>query len=231
MENQFARCEMIYSSSYLDKIKDKKIAIFGLGGVGGSAVEALVRFGFKHFLIVDNDVVDLTNINRQIIATHSSVGKKKIEVMKARMLDINPDIEVVTSDIFLLEMNDLPFNLKEYDFVIDAIDTTKAKITLIKYCKENNINIISSLGCGNRKDPSKLEIIDLSKTSYDPLAKVLRKELGLLGIKHLPVMCSTEEPVKTVKEENGRHIPGSSAFVPPAAGVLLASYVSEELLK
>lgn len=231
MENQFQRCEWIYSLDYLNKIQDKKIAIFGLGGVGGSAAEALARFGFKHFLIVDNDVVNLTNINRQVIATHSSVGKSKVEVMKARLLDINPEIEVITSDVFLLEINDFPFDLKEYDFVVDAIDTTTAKLNLIQYCVENNINIISSLGCGNRKDPSKLQIMDLDKTSYDPLAKVMRKELGLRGIKHLPVVCSTEIPVKAAKEENGRHIPGSSTFVPPVAGIMLAQYVAEELLK
>ena len=230
MENQFQRCEWIYSSNYLEKIKDKKIAIFGLGGVGGNAIESLARFGFKHFLIVDNDFVNITNINRQVIATHSSIGKKKIEVMKNR-LDINPEIEVATSDIFLLEMNNLPFDLKEYDFVIDAIDTATAKLNLIEFCVKNNMNIISSLGCGNRKDPSKLQIMDLAKTSYDPLAKVMRKELGLRGIKHLPVICSTEIPLKASKEDSGRHIPGSSSFVPPVAGIMLAQFVAEELLK
>ncbi|MBE6136558.1 MAG: tRNA threonylcarbamoyladenosine dehydratase [Erysipelotrichaceae bacterium] len=231
--DQFQRYKAIIGTAKVEKLHDKHVAVFGLGGVGGNACESLIRAGIGEITIVDNDVVDLTNINRQLIATHSAIGKDKVDVMESRLLDINPSLIVHKIKMFYLpEESDIDFS--SFDYVVDAIDTVKGKIGIIENCYKNNIPVISALGCGNKIDPTRLEISDIYKTSYDPLAKTLRKLLKEKGIKHLKVVYSKEEPLDIIEpfdsNNNGRHSPGSSPFVPPVAGIILASEVVKDLL-
>ena len=234
MPDQFQRFKAIVASSSIEKLGRCHVAVFGLGGVGGHACEALVRSGIGEITLIDNDVVDVTNINRQLIATHSAIGKNKVDVMKSRLLDINPNLVVHKYQMFYLPENK-EIDFKSFDYVIDAIDTVSGKVGLIENCYRNNIPVISALGCGNKMDPTRLEVADIYKTSYDPLAKVLRKLLKEKDIKHLKVVYSKEEPLDIVEpfnnNDNGRHSPGSSAFVPPVAGIILASEVIKDLLK
>lgn len=239
MQNQFARTEMLFGSEAMEKLKNAKVAVFGVGGVGGYVVEALVRSGVGSLVIVDKDEVSLTNLNRQIIATHDSIGKPKVWVMKDRILSINPECLVEARECFYLPENKDTFDFREYSYVVDAVDTVTAKISLIMQAEEAGVPIISSMGTGNKFNPMGFEVADISKTSVCPLAKVMRKELKDRGITHVPVVYSKEVPTtpigmaEALSEEDGpkRSVPASNAFVPSAAGLLIASHVIKELTK
>lgn len=226
MDNRFERLELIIGNNKLNELKHKRIVVLGVGGVGGYVVEALSRCSIENFLIIDFDKVDITNINRQIIATNSSIDKYKVDVFKDRMLDINTNIKVDILKEFINEDNYMKIFDYKPDYIIDCCDSLKAKELVISYALKNNYNIISSMGAGARLDPSKLEIIDIRKTSYDPIARRLRKFLKDNHINNkFNVMCSTEKPMKV----HGK-IP-SNSFVPSSAGLLIASYVFRELIK
>lgn len=240
MKNQFSRTALIYGADAIEKLNSCRVAVFGIGGVGGHTVEALVRSGVGAIDIVDNDVVSITNINRQIVALHSTIGKSKVEVMADRIMDINPDCKVTQHQCFFLPETADDFDFNSYDYVVDAVDTVKAKLALAKICYDKNIPIISSMGAGNKTDPTRFEIADINKTSYDPLAKVIRKELKAMGVKKLKVVYSKEQPIKPpiekvqslLSEEDlaKRTIPGSNAFVPSVAGLVIASEVIKDLV-
>ena len=221
---QFDRLKMIIDDNKLSEIQNKNMLIIGIGGVGGSSLESLVRFGIKNITIIDNDIVDETNLNRQIISLHSNIGEKKVDVAKLRALDIYPEINIKAFDLFLDKSNiDM---LKDFDYIIDACDTVTTKLEIIKYCQNNNINLITCLGTGNRFDPTKLEITTLNKTHSDPLAKVLRKLVKDNNLSDkLNVVWSSELPIKT-KERT----PGSNSLVPNVAGIYLASYIINDIL-
>ena len=235
MLNQFSRLELLLGKEALDKLATKNVLVFGLGGVGGNVCDALVRSGIQNITIVDNDKVSITNINRQLIANLDTIGKYKTDVMEEHLLSINSKVNVIKKNLFFLPENKEVIDFSKYDYVVDAIDTISAKIEIIKICKSLQIPIISALGCGNKLDPTMLEVSDLAKTSYDPLAKVLRRELKKYGITHLKVIYSKEQPIELkaeIEEENDKkRIPGSSAFVPPVAGIIIASEVVKDLLK
>lgn len=247
------RTELLLGEEGMSKLKNSKVLIFGVGGVGGYVVEALARSGIGHLALVDSDVVDITNINRQIIATLDVVGRPKVEVFRERIKAISPDTSVETHQVFYLPAANLSkeaqtsntisledmsttvnadyFDFKAFDYVVDAIDTVAAKLDIIERCNKCGTPIISAMGCGNRLDPSKLVITDIFKTENDPLAKVIRKGLRDRRIKKLKVVASTELPTKPVDINNGkRSVPGSTAFVPPAAGLLIASQVVRDIL-
>lgn len=226
MNNQFSRTARVLGEPALQTLSTKHVAIFGLGGVGGYAAEALVRSGIGRFDLIDHDRVDMTNLNRQIIATHKTVGRDKAEVMRERMLDINPDVQVSIHPCFFLPENADNFDFTGYDYVIDAVDTVTAKIELVMRARTAGVPIISCMGTGNKLNPAMLEVADIYKTSVCPLAKVMRHELRKRGVEKLKVVYSKEEPVKTHDR-----IPGSTAFVPPAAGLLIASEVVRDLLE
>lgn len=232
MSNQFSRTELLIGKQAIEKLKQAKVAVFGIGGVGSYVVEGLARAGVGSFILVDKDIVDKTNINRQIIATHKTIGLKKVEVAKQRILDINPDAVVETySEFFMPNSPDL-FD-KKTDYVIDCIDTITSKLELIVRAKNMNIPIISCMGTGNKLDPTKFEVTDISKTSVCPLAKVIRKELRNRGINTLKVVYSKEEPIKTniFGEETKKQIPGSISFVPSVAGLIIAGEAIKDLIK
>ena len=221
----FDRTKSLIGENSLEKLANSKVAIFGIGGVGGYVVEALVRAGIGEIDLIDNDTINPTNINRQIVALHSTLGQYKVDVAKNRALDINPNIKINTFKTFFDENTINEFDFSKYDYVIDAIDSVKSKILLIKTCKSLNIPIISSMGTGNKLDPLKFEIADISKTSVCPLARVMRSELKKQGIKNLKVLYSKEEPIKT-----GFRTPSSISFVPPVAGLVIAGYVIKKLI-
>ena len=228
MLNQFARTELLIGKDGVEKLKKSKIAIFGIGGVGSYVVEGLARTGVENFILIDNDVVDLTNINRQIIAMHSTIGKDKVEVAKQRILDINPNANVeIYKEFFLPESKEF-FDSKT-DYIIDCIDTITSKIELVLRAQKLNIPIISCMGTGNKLDPTKFEIADIFKTSVCPLAKVMRKELKNRGIKKLKVLYSKEEPIKIEKTEDGCKA-GSISFVPSVAGLIIAGEVIKDII-
>ena len=235
MLNQFSRLELLLGKESLENLATKNVIVFGLGGVGGNVCDALVRSGIQNITIVDNDKVSMTNINRQLIANLNTIGKYKTDVMEEHLLSINEKVNVTKKNIFFLPENKEEIDLSKYDYVVDAIDTISAKIEIIKICKSLQIPVISALGCGNKLDPTKLEVSDLAKTSYDPLAKVLRRELKKYDITHLKVIYSKEQPIEIkseIEEESDKkRIPGSSAFVPPVAGIIIASEVVKDLLK
>ena len=234
MEHQFQRFEALIGEEKLAILKSKKVAVFGLGGVGGNVCDALARSGVSHFLLVDNDKVNITNINRQLIANMNTIGKDKVDVMEEHLKSINPDIVIEKKKMFYLPENAEEINLSEYDYVIDAIDTVSAKIELICRCFSSKTPIISALGCGNKINPTMLEVTDISKTSYDPLAKVMRRELRNRGINHLKVIYSKENPIEKVieiKDDKKRDVPGSTPFVPPVAGIIIASVVVKDLIE
>lgn len=224
MKEQYVRTAMLFGESAIEKLQDKRVIVFGIGGVGGHVVEVLARSGVGAIDLVDHDVVATSNINRQIIATFDTIGQKKIEVMKKRILSIQPECNVTLWDTFYLpeESGKLPFS--EYDYIVDAIDTVTAKVDLVLKAKEYDIPIISSMGTGNKLDPTKLVVTDIYKTSVCPLAKVMRKELKYRGIEACKVVYSTEEP--TIKQRP----PGSNAFVPATAGLLIGSEVIKDLI-
>lgn len=224
----FERLEKIIGIENIKKLNSKKVMVIGIGGVGGYVCEALARCGIENFVLIDSDIVDITNKNRQIIALDSTIGKKKVDVMKERLLDINKEINVEKLDIFLDTTNTRNL-IDEYmpDYVVDACDTIIAKKEIIKTCLDLNINFISSMGTGNKFDPSKLMITDIRKTSYDPLAKIIRKWVKDEKIKgSINVLWSNEE----VKKVDGR-TPGSTSFVPSSAGLLIASYIFKMIIE
>jgi tRNA A37 threonylcarbamoyladenosine dehydratase len=230
MKTIFERTQMLLGANTMNLIKKKKIIVFGVGGVGGYVVEALVRSGIQTIAIVDFDTVDITNINRQIIALHSTIGRKKVEVMEERIRDINPEAEVRAYAEKLTVDSIDSFRLNEYDYIVDAIDDVPAKLLLIKTADQMNVPIISSMGTGNKFDPSLFRIDDIKKTNTCPLAKVIRKETGKMGIKRLKVLFSTETPHREEVPEDGSRAPSSISFVPSTAGLLIAAEVIRDLL-
>ncbi len=225
MSNRFSRTIGVIGQEKFNKLKSSRVLVFGLGGVGGAACEALARAGVGTLGIVDKDVVDITNINRQIIATEETVGMKKTDAMEKRLLSINPALSIKKYDLFYLPETAGNVNLTDYDFVVDCIDNVTAKLELIERCKKQGIPVISSMGTGNKLHPEMLEIADISKTTVCPLARVMRRELRKRGITKLPVVYSKEEPAKT--ELN---VPGSMSFTPPVAGYLICSYVVRKII-
>lgn len=247
MKEQFSRTGLLLGEEAMQKLENARVAIFGIGGVGGYVCEALVRSGVGRFDLIDNDQVCLSNLNRQIIATHQTVGRYKTEVMKERMLDINPDVIVNTHECFFLPENADSFPFSDYDYVVDAVDTVTAKIELVMKCQENKVPIISSMGAGNKLDAGAFKVADIYKTNVCPLAKVMRRELKKRGVKKLKVVYSEEmpmTPIETIKDITGNHndsskqefksacrrsTPGSVAFVPSVAGLMIAGEVVKDL--
>lgn len=225
MKEQFSRTAQLLGNENVEKLFDKHVIVFGVGGVGGYVVEALVRSGVGNISIVDNDVVNESNINRQIIAFHSTIGMQKVEVLKNRILDINPNCQVFVYNQFFLPENSNDFDFSIYDYVVDAVDTVTAKIEIIKKSKESNVPVISSMGTGNKLNPVGFKVSDISKTKVCPLARVMRNELKKRGISKVKCVYSEENPVIQTKT------PASVAFVPPVAGLLIASEVIEDLIK
>lgn len=234
MSEIFKRTEMLLGSEALNKLGASAVAVFGAGGVGGGAVEALVRGGIGRIDIIDNDKVSVSNINRQLIATRNTVGMLKTEAAKNRILEINPDCRVNTFNTFILPDSIDGFDFTPYDYVIDAIDTVSGKIAIIEKCNKLGIPVISSMGTGNKLDPTQFEITDIYKTSVCPLARVMRLEMKKRGIKRLKVLYSKEEPLKpaiTETTDRGKTVPGSVSFVPPVAGMIIAGEVIKDLIK
>ncbi|MCI9365694.1 MAG: tRNA threonylcarbamoyladenosine dehydratase [Clostridia bacterium] len=228
MSNQFSRTELLIGKEGIEKLNKAKIAIFGIGGVGSFVTEALVRAGIENFILIDNDKISLTNLNRQIIATTKTINRYKVDVMEERILEINPNAKVEKYKEFYLPNSKSNIIKKDLSYVIDCIDTVTAKIDIIVTCNNLNIPVISSMGTGNKLDPSKFEISDVYKTSVCPLAKVMRKELKKRNIESLKVVYSTEEPIKPSEENN---VPGSISFVPSVAGLMLAREVVKDIIK
>lgn len=225
--NIFSRAELLLGEEALHKLRSARVALFGIGGVGSFAAEALARGGVGHITLVDRDTVSITNINRQLIALHSTVGKEKTAVMAERIADISPETEVETYPVVYGAENRDLLDFSTYDYVIDAIDTVTSKLILIEEAKKAGVPVISCMGTGNKFHPERFEVTDISKTSVCPLAKVMRKELKVRGIKNVKVVYSKEEPQKPAEspETGKRQIPGSLSFVPPVAGLLLAGEV------
>lgn len=230
---QFSRTTLLLGEEGVEKLKNARVAVFGVGGVGGYVVEALARSGVGALDLIDKDIVSLSNINRQIIALHSTVGRLKTEVAAERAKDINPDICVRVHNLFYLPETAEQFDFSKYDYVVDAIDTVSGKIALIEQAKRANVPVISSMGAGNKLNATAFEVADITKTSVCPLARVMRRELKKRGIEHLKVVYSKEEPLSSVltDEESGKPIPGSVAFVPSVVGLILAGEVIKDLVK
>ena len=238
---QFLRTSLILGNEAVLKLKGLRVAVFGIGGVGGYVAEALARSGVGSIDIIDNDTVSLSNINRQIIALHSTVGRLKTDVMEERLLDICPEIKVTKHNLFFIPETSAEIDFSEFDYVVDAIDTVKGKLEIIRLAKENNVPVISSMGTGNKLNPLEFKIADISKTKVCPLAKAMRLELKRMGIKNVKVLYSEEEPVfefdevalQKVRAENPerRSVPGSVAFVPSVAGLTIAGEVIKDLIK
>ncbi len=234
MSEIFKRTEMLLGSDAIRRLGASAVAVFGVGGVGGGAVEALARGGVGRIDLIDNDTVSESNINRQLIATQSTVGVFKTDAAKKRILDINPDCQINTFNIFILPENIDNFDFSPYDYVIDAIDTVSGKLSIIEKCIIEKIPVISSMGTGNKLDPTQFEVTDIYKTSVCPLARVMRTELKKRGIKKLKVLYSKEEPMKpafTETTERGKSVPGSISFVPPVAGMIIGGEVIKDLIK
>lgn len=229
--SKFERTIALFGEENFVKLQDKKILIFGIGGVGGYTVEALARSGINHFCLVDGDDVAESNINRQIIATTKSVGRAKVEVMKERILEINPKAKVETKKLFYLPENAQEIDFKKYDYIIDAIDTVTAKLDIIERAKRLNKKIISAMGAGNKINGSAFVVSDIFDTKICPLAKVMRRELKKRGVESLKVVYSEEEPFNTTLIEEGKRIPASNSFVPGMAGLTLAGEVILELME
>ncbi len=231
--SEFARTEKVLGADAMERLRKARVAVFGIGGVGGHVVEALARSGIGALDLVDHDTVALSNLNRQIIALHSTLGQKKVEAARARVLDISPGCRVTAHDLFFLPENAGDFDFSGLDYVVDAIDNVSAKIALILRCLSGNIPVLSCMGTGNKVDPSRLRIGDLSETSVCPLARVMRRELRRRGVEHLKVLYSTEAPRTPFPSPEDdplrRSTPGSTSFVPSVAGLLLASQVILDL--
>lgn len=232
MKEQFERTGLLLGQEAVEKLQEKRVAVFGVGGVGGYVAEALVRSGIGSIDIVDKDTVSVTNLNRQLIATHSTIGQSKVKVMKDRILDINPECKVYAHECFYLPDTAEQFRFEEYDYIVDAVDTVTAKLELVMRAKEAGVPIISSMGAGNKLDPTRFEVADISKTSVCPLAKVMRRELRKRGVEHLKVVYSKEEPIlpkEQLSDGNKRVLLGSVAFVPSVVGLILAGEVIKDL--
>ena len=236
MIHEYSRTELLVEKEGLQRLKNATVMVLGVGGVGSHCIEALARSGVGRLILVDNDKVTLTNINRQSIAYHSTIGQYKTKLMKDRIWDISSEIEVITHEKFILPENLHEIFDRKVDYIIDAIDTVTAKLALVEYAKQQDIPIISCMGTGNKLHPELFEITDISKTSVCPLCKVMRKELKERGIKHLKVLYSKEKPVDTSGKSTGenmgkrRVLPGSISFVPPVAGLLIAGEVIRTLV-
>lgn len=248
MLNQFSRTELLFGKDAMERLASSRVAVFGIGGVGGYVCEALVRSGVGAFDLIDDDMVCLTNLNRQLIATRKTVGKYKAEVMRERILDINPHAEVNIHKCFFLPENAEEFAFDRYDYVVDAVDTVTAKLELVMKCQEMNVPIISCMGAGNKLDPTAFRVSDIYKTRVDPLARVMRRELKKRGVKRLKVVYSEEQPIRPIEDmaiscryhcicppgtkrhcTDRRDIPGSTAFVPSVAGLIIAGEVIKDL--
>ena len=248
MLNQFSRTELLLGKEAMDKLQNSRVAVFGIGGVGGYVCEALVRSGIGAFDLIDDDKVCLTNLNRQIIATRKTVGQYKTEVMRDRILEINPKAEVRIHNCFYLPENAADFDFSEYDYVVDAVDTVTAKLDIIMRAKEAGVPVISSMGAGNKLDPTKFQVADIYDTTICPLARVMRRELRKRNVKDLKVVFSTEKSIRPLEDMSiscrtncicppgakhkcteRRDIPGSVAFVPSVAGLIIAGEVVKEL--
>lgn len=231
MKNEFTRTELLIGKTGVEKLKNSKVIVYGIGGVGSYVVEALARAGIGHIVIVDFDKVDITNINRQLLATHSTIGKDKIEVMKERILDINPNAMVEAYKPDEIENGEESLINNSVTYVVDAIDTITNKIKLIERANKENVKIISATGAANKLDPTAFEVADIYKTSMCPVCKILRKELKQRGIKHLKVVYSKEIPIKPkIEEKTNERVLGSISFVPSVAGLIIASQVVKEII-
>lgn len=249
MLNQFSRTELLFGAEGMEKLANSRVAVFGIGGVGGHTVEALVRSGVGAIDLIDDDKVCMTNLNRQLIATRKTVGKYKVDVMKERILEINPGVKVTTHQCFFLPENAGDFDFSSYTYVVDAVDTVSAKIELVMRAQSLHIPVISCMGAGNKLDPTKFEVSDIYKTSVCPLAKVMRKELRARGVKGLKVVYSKEPAITPIEDmaiscrqhcicppgtvrkcTERRAIPGSNAFVPPVAGLIIAGEVIKDIV-
>ena len=233
MSRFFSRTELLLGEESMEKLKNSRVAVFGIGGVGGHCALALARSGIGTIDIIDNDTVSESNLNRQIIALQSTIGLLKTETAKKRVLDINPDCTVTTFETFVLPENIDKFDFSVYDYIVDAIDTVSGKIAIIEKASKEGIPIISSMGTGNKLDPTKFQIADISKTSVCPLARVMRYEMKKRKIKKLKVLFSTEEPIKpnAEKDERGKVPPGSISFVPSVAGLIIGGEVIKDIIK
>ena len=248
MLNQFSRTQLLLGEEAMDRLKRSRVAVFGVGGVGGYVCEALVRSGVGAFDLIDDDKVCLTNLNRQIIATRKTVGQYKVDVMKNRMLEINPDVDVRLYKCFFLPENAADFPFEEYDYIVDAVDTVTAKIELVMRAKASNVPIISAMGAGNKLDPGRFKIADIYDTSVCPLARVMRRELKKRNVRSLKVVYSDEQPIRPIEDMSiscrthcicppgaehkcteRRDIPGSTAFVPAVAGLMIAGEIVKDL--
>ena len=248
MLNQFSRTELLFGKEAMDSLFHARVAVFGIGGVGGYVCEALIRSGVQSFDLIDDDKVCLTNLNRQIIATRKTIGKYKADMMKERMLDINPQADIRVHKCFFLPENADQFPFHEYDYIVDAVDTVTAKIALIIKAQEMNIPVISAMGAGNKQNPGRLQVADIYDTKVCPLARVMQRELKKRGVKKLKVVYSDEPPIKPVEDMSiscrtncicppgtqhkcteRRDIPGSTAFVPAAAGLMMAGEIVRDL--
>lgn len=242
MLNEFSRTELLLGAAALEKFRNARVAIFGIGGVGGYVAEALARSGISHLDLIDKDEVSLTNINRQIIALHSTIGRAKVDVMKERILDINPAADVRTFQCFYLPETQAQFDFSQYDYIVDAVDTVTAKLALITQAKAAGKPIICSMGAGNKLDPTQFEVADISQTSVCPLARVMRQECKKRGLKGVKVVYSKEKPVAAPSSAVSSDVefkgsaasatpaPGSCAFVPSVAGLIIASQVIKDLI-
>ena len=235
--NPYSRTQLLLGSEAMDKLKNARVAVFGLGGVGGYVVEALARSGVGALELIDHDTISATNINRQILATNSTIGQSKAETAKARVLDIDPNIQVSARMTFYGPDTAGEFDFSQYDYVVDAIDTVTGKLALVTAAQATGTPIISCMGTGNKLDPTKFQIADITKTSVCPLARIMRKECAKRGIKHLKVLFSTEDPLPSCAQtdeelpEGRRALPGSVAVVPSVAGLIIAGEVSKDLIK
>jgi hypothetical protein len=230
-ENQFERTALLLGKASVEKLARKRVAVFGVGGVGGFVCEGLVRAGIGAIDIVDKDTVALSNLNRQLIALHSTVGKNKVDVLEERLKDINKNLIIKKYKCFFLPETSETFDFREYDYVVDAIDTVTGKIELILKAKEAGVPIISAMGAGNKLDPTAFQVSDIYKTSVCPLARVMRRELKKRGVEKLKVVYSKEEPIKPQFEEGEEVVPGSVSFVPPALGLIIAGEIVKDLIR
>lgn len=230
METWLNRTEALIGKEAVDKLRSSTVVVFGCGGVGSYVIEGLVRSGIGHLVVIDNDVIDITNINRQLIADTTTVGRAKVDVVKERCLNINPDIDIHVYQVFATSSNLDKLIPKSSNYIVDAIDTIKSKLDIVSYANTNHIPIISSMGTGNKLNPSLFEVSDITKTSVCPLAKIMRKELKNRGIAHLKVVYSTEIPYRFPKEETLNRTPASISFVPSTAGLIIAGEVIRDLI-
>lgn len=238
MQEWYSRTEMLFGHEAIEALAAARVAVFGVGGVGGYAVEVMARSGVGHLDLIDNDTVSITNINRQIIALNSNVGQYKVDVARQRVLDINPQCDVRAIRMFYLPEEANNIDLSEYDYVVDCIDTIKAKIDIAMRCHELGVPVISSMGAANKLDPTMFRVTDLSKTSMDPIARIMRKKLRKVGIEHLKVVYSEEQPEKATDSDapddnattSKRPVPASNAFVPAAAGIIIGGEVVKDII-